>query len=339
MDDPFDALAPPTGRNRRQGSGAADRFAAWWDRVRQRSGAVGGASAHDPGANPVQTNPVRTNPLLAHALVMRMLAALGIVGVLAVGAWWLSQGRAPPVELPRAPSAAASAEAAGSAPVSSLPAGGSGGAVPAGGSATPPGPATPGNSAAPVSSTAEGADTANSLTPQEVVVHVAGQVHHPGLYTVNVGGRLADAISAAGGVTAQADLDRVNLAEPLIDGARTYIPAVGQIDAPATIPQGGQHPPGAQSPQEGEGGPGSPSGTPGASGEGSAGAPGEGALVNINTADEAVLDELPGVGPVTAEAIVEYRNQVGSFSQVEDLLEVRGIGDAKLEALIDLVTV
>ena len=114
---------------------------------------------------------------------------------------------------------------------------------------------------------------------------------------------------------------------------------MGQIDAPATIPQGGQHPPGAQRPQEGEGGPGSPSGTPGASGEGSAGAPGEGALVNINTADEAVLDELPGVGPVTAEAIVEYRNQVGSFSQVEDLLEVRGIGDAKLEALIDLVTV
>ena len=52
-----------------------------------------------------------------------------------------------------------------------------------------------------------------------------------------------------------------------------------------------------------------------------------------------MLDELPGVGPVTAEAIVEYRNQVGSFSQVEDLLEVRGIGDAKLEALIDLVTV
>ena len=90
MDDPFDALAPPTGRNRRQGSGAADRFAAWWDRVRQRSGAVGGASAHDPGANPVRTNPVRTNPLLAHALVMRMLATLGIVGVLAVGAWWLS---------------------------------------------------------------------------------------------------------------------------------------------------------------------------------------------------------------------------------------------------------
>ena len=64
-----------------------------------------------------------------------------------------------------------------------------------------------------------------------------------------------------------------------------------------------------------------------------------GETVNINTADEAALDELPGVGPVTAEAIVEYRNQVGSFSQVEDLLEVRGIGDAKLEALIDLVTV
>ena len=89
MDDPFDALAPPTGRNRRQGSGAADRFAAWWDRVRQRSGAVGGASAHDPGANPVQTNPVRTNPLLAHALVMRMLAALGMTGsaTLAMGTW------------------------------------------------------------------------------------------------------------------------------------------------------------------------------------------------------------------------------------------------------------
>lgn len=235
-----------------------------------------------------------------------------------------SQGQAPPVELPRAPSAAASAEAAGSAPVSSLPLLGAQVVQPAGGSATLPGPATPGNSAAPVSSTAEGADTANSSAPQEVVVHVAGQVHHPGLYTVNAGGRLADAISAAGGVTAQADLDRVNLAELLIDGAHLH-PGGGPDRCPRHHPPGRAASSGSTASSGGRGRARSPSGTPGASGEGSAGAPGEGAPgSNINTAaDEAVLDELPGVGPVTAEATVEYRNQVGSFSQVEDLLEVR----------------
>ncbi|MEZ5374237.1 MAG: SLBB domain-containing protein [Microthrixaceae bacterium] len=126
---------------------------------------------------------------------------------------------------------------------------------------------------------------------------MAGQVHHPGLYSVDAGGRLADAVNAAGGPTAQADLERVNLAEPLTDGARTYIPAIGQAEAPDTVPQGVPAP-----------------GDP--VGEASGGAPGPSGApvgpVNLNTADVGELEALPGVGPVTAEAIVAHRDEAGA---------------------------
>jgi len=163
-------------------------------------------------------------------------------------------------------------------------------------------------------------------------VHVAGQVLHPGLYTVNVGGRLADAVAAAGGATPQADLDRVNLAEPLADGSRAYIPALGQAEAPGTMPQDALGP-GLGSSQ------GSVPESTGTNEADTGNSATPGGLVNLNTADEAALEELPGVGPVTAEAIVAHRSEVGPFTQVEDLLEVRGIGDAKLEGMADLVTV
>lgn len=144
-----------------------------------------------------------------------------------------------------------------------------------------------------------------------VVVHVAGAVADPGVHTLPAGSRVVDAIEAAGGLMAEADGSRINLAAPLTDGERVYVPKVGEV-APAPV-----------------------AGTSGglASG-GTAAGP-----LNLNEADEAALDALPGIGPATAAAIIEHRNQIGHFTSVDQLLDVRGIGDAKLEQLRPLVTV
>ncbi|MBL0203100.1 MAG: helix-hairpin-helix domain-containing protein [Candidatus Microthrix sp.] len=115
--------------------------------------------------------------------------------------------------------------------------------------------------------------------------------------------------------------------------AHAHIPALGRAEAPGTMPQDALGP-GLGSSQ------GSVPESTGTSTRPTRAIPATpGGLVNLNTADEAALEELPGVGPVTAEAIVAHRSEVGPFTQVEDLLEVRGIGDAKLEGMADLVTV
>jgi competence protein ComEA len=121
-----------------------------------------------------------------------------------------------------------------------------------------------------------------------------------------------DAITAAGGALPEADLDAVNLAAPVIDGSRIYVPRVGEV-VPAVVAGGG----GAGS------GPG-----------GSAAGP-----VDLNTATAEQLDALPGIGPATARAIVTHRQANGPFRSVEDLLDVKGIGPAKLEQFRSLVTV
>ena len=297
MDDPFDALSPREKRSRPVGA-ASELIGDLRARLRPR-----GDPLEDPGQQ-------RSGPIAMG------LVAIGAVALLGLGAWWMSQGRAQPVDLPRA--------AVKSAAAPSVP--------------TPAGQAVPAEQAVPAGQAVPAVTTmpTGSSVPQEVVVHVAGQVLHPGLYTVNVGGRLADAIAAAGGATPQADLDRVNLAEPLADGSRAYIPALGQVEAPGTMPQEALGPGVGSTP-------GSVSGSvpksPGTNGAGTSDSATPGALINLNTADQAALEELPGVGPVTAEAIVAHRSEAGPFTQVEDLLEVRGIGDAKLEGLADLVTV
>jgi len=145
-----------------------------------------------------------------------------------------------------------------------------------------------------------------------------GAVRAPGIVRVRAGARVVDAIAAAGGATADADLARLNLAAPLSDGARVAVPAVGR-------------PPPALDP-------GAVSGTPAASG--AAGASGAtSGPVNINTATAEELDQLPGIGPTTAAAIVSDRGAHGPFASVDDLQRVRGIGPSKLEQLRDLVTV
>jgi competence protein ComEA len=144
-----------------------------------------------------------------------------------------------------------------------------------------------------------------------VVVHVAGAVVRPGLARLPAGARVADAVDAAGGLRPDADVDRLNLAAPLSDGQRVWVPIVGQ-DVPAEVDPAGGSP------------------------RGGAGAP---AIVDLNTATAADLESLPGVGPATAQAILDQRRRVGRYRSVDDLLDVRGIGPAKLAALRDRVRV
>jgi len=154
-----------------------------------------------------------------------------------------------------------------------------------------------------------------ATTKTEVVVHVAGAVASPGVYRLRDGDRVDDAIGAAGGASAGADLDAVNLATVVVDGARIYVPAEGEnVEVVEPVPSGADAP-----------------------ANGAAAVPG--GLVDINRADATRLDELPGVGPATAAAIVAERERNGPFLTVDDLERVPGIGPAKLSGLRDLVSV
>ena len=140
-----------------------------------------------------------------------------------------------------------------------------------------------------------------------VVVHVSGHVKQPGVYELDVGDRVSDAIDAAGGPSADADLDSINLARVLSDGEQIRVAAVGESAA---------------------------------GGAGGAGrAVGGGGAININSADAAALETLPGVGPVLASKIIAYRESNGPFKSPQDLDDVSGIGPALLEQIVPLVTV
>ena len=153
--------------------------------------------------------------------------------------------------------------------------------------------------------------------PAQVTVHVLGAVRMPGVHRLPLGSRVADAIEAAGGVADDVDIERVNLAAALADGQRVYITRRDQPNAPVLsrdplAPLGGR-----------EGG----------------SAPSPPARVDLNVASQEQLEMLPGIGPSTAAAILELRRRVGRFASVDQLLDVRGIGDAKLGAIRDLVIV
>ena len=229
----------------------------------------------DEPAVPERPPPGRIGPLrpwIEWFGVGRLIAgAVTVVLLVGVG-WWLLRSPSPPTEagLPLA------SATAGSATVAS---GGSAGA--------PPGPAPP-------------------TTAGPLVVHVAGAVVSPGVYELAPGARVQAALEAAGGAVPGADPGALNLAAPVGDGERVYVPMVGEPVPIAT---------------------GSPAVTV---------APGP---VDLNQASAAELDGLPGIGPATAAAIVDHREQNGPFASVEDLEAVRGIGPAKLDALRDLVRV
>jgi competence protein ComEA len=201
--------------------------------------------------------------------ITRLFATAVAVAVVVGGGWVLV----------RTPSPAAEATlpiASGSAPSSTL--------------VVPAAPATP------------------APTDSILVVHVAGAVATPGVYDVRGPARVIDAIRAAGDPTAEADLDALNLAAPLLDGQRIYVPMVGEIVAPVVdVPAADEA---------------VPSGP-----------------IDLNTATVGELEQLPGVGPATASAIVGHRDEHGPFASIDDLTDVRGIGPAKLDAIRDLVRV
>ena len=152
-----------------------------------------------------------------------------------------------------------------------------------------------------------------TASPAILIVHVAGQVRRPGVYEFREGDRVVDAIDAAHGPRKHADLDALNLAAPLTDGQQVLVPAA------------------ATGPAVAGGGP---------SGGATGGAPAaSGGLVNVNTASAEELEALSGIGPVLAQAIIDYRTDNGPFPTVDALLDVSGIGPATLEEIRDQVTV
>lgn len=176
------------------------------------------------------------------------------------------------------------------------------------------------------------------------VVHVAGAVKKAGVVKLSKGSRVHDAIVAAGGGTAAADLNRLNLAAVLEDGQKIYVPRQGEPAQQEPAAPGGQ-PEGSPPAGAGTGGAGPGAAGPGAAGSGSGVTDGgsssstSGAKVNLNTATAEELDGLPRVGPVLAQRIVEWRADHGNFKAVEELDAVDGVGPKMLEALLPLVTV
>jgi len=151
------------------------------------------------------------------------------------------------------------------------------------------------------------------IVPEEISVYICGSVKNPGVIKLNEGARLGDAIEMVGGTGEKADLTAVNLAYKLSDEDMIYIPEVGE----------------------------KPAETAGAAAAASVlkkGADVHG-KVNINTAGESELDTLDGIGPATAKAIIQYRDRVGAFGSIEEIKEVKGIGDAKYSSIKDSITV
>jgi competence protein ComEA len=138
-----------------------------------------------------------------------------------------------------------------------------------------------------------------------LIVHVVGAVRRPGLYRLREGARIADAVQRAGGAVGDADLAAVNLAAPLVDGVQILVPSAAAASAVA---------------------PASPTGAV------------VGGSLSLSSATVDELDELPGIGPVTAQKIVDYRTEHGPFASVDDLDAVPGIGPTRVEQLRELVT-
>ncbi len=150
-------------------------------------------------------------------------------------------------------------------------------------------------------------------TLEPIVVYVTGAVNSPGVYRLPVASRLVDAVQQAGGFMDGADLTQVNLAEMLDDGAQIVIPGVEDVPTPQL--------------------------TIGGSGLLETPTPPGGELVDINTADAALLEQLPGIGVTSAQSIIDYRTTNGPFTQAEDLLKIPGIGSATLEEIRGLIIV
>ncbi|MFN2197828.1 MAG: helix-hairpin-helix domain-containing protein [Anaerolineales bacterium] len=145
-------------------------------------------------------------------------------------------------------------------------------------------------------------------TAAPLVVHITGAVQQPGVVTLAPGSRVQEAIAAGGGLTAQADIRGLNLAQPLVDGMQVYVPSQSESAPPAlALPV-------------------SPATTA------------EILRLNLNTATQADLERLPGIGPVMAERILQYRQEHGSFEHIEQIMDVDGIGEGTFAEIQDLIS-
>lgn len=158
-----------------------------------------------------------------------------------------------------------------------------------------------------VDASASWLDPLPTVAPPRIAVHVVGAVRSPGVYYLAPGARGDDALRAAGGATAVADVRRVNLAAPVLDGEQLYVPRTGERISSATVPQSAVSRAGAATTR---------TTVPD--------------IVDLNRATAVDLDRLPGIGPSTAQAIIDHRTRYGPFASVDDLLAVRGIGPATL---------
>ncbi|MDQ0429993.1 competence protein ComEA [Planomicrobium stackebrandtii] len=149
-------------------------------------------------------------------------------------------------------------------------------------------------------------ETENPEIAATLMIDIKGQVANPGVYELPAGSRMQAAIDAAGGFTPEADSRAINLALIVVDETSLYVPAAGEE---AVVPATAQ-----------------------------AASAGGSSVININTATEAQLMELPGIGPSKAAAILAYRDEAGKFKTPEELTEVTGIGDKTFEQLKDLIT-
>lgn len=149
-------------------------------------------------------------------------------------------------------------------------------------------------------------------TPAPIIVHVAGAVNAPGVHTLPFGSRVKDAIEKSGGLADSADSNLINLAEPIRDGMQIWVPEQ-QADQDSHTPPG----------QTGQ--------------EGNDAHPAD--LTNINTASQAELETLPGIGPAKAQAIIQFRLENGPFNEIADIQSVSGIGSVTFEKLRAYITV
>ena len=163
-------------------------------------------------------------------------------------------------------------------------------------------------------------DNTNQVTEEvvEIAVHITGEVKKQGLIYLKEGSRVADAIEKAGGETENADLSQINLAYVLQDGQKIYVPNKNEKISQYITGNSGNN---------------------GTEENNTSNSNKEDAKVNINTANQSELDSLPGIGPSIAQKIIDYREENGNFKTIEELQNVKGIGDAKYEEIKDMVTV
>ena len=164
-------------------------------------------------------------------------------------------------------------------------------------------------------------ETAN--IEETIVVHITGEVKKEGVIYLKKGARIVDAIKEAGGETKEADLSQVNLAYELQDGQKIYIPNKNEKISQYIIGKNGE----------------TMNDNSANTGSESTSYNKEGAKVNINTASQAELDSLPGIGPALAQRIIDFRVENGNFNSIEDIQNVKGIGDSKYEDIKDKIVV